>query len=61
MNTYTVTLDYKKSSRQAQYCEDIDAVTQAEAKMLATMRARNAGWKGSPIKAVAVIQRSEVA
>lgn len=60
MNTYNVTLQYPRSSRQAAYCEEVAAVTKAEAVMIATGRARQQGWKGAPIKQQSVIVRGGV-
>lgn len=57
LNEYDVTLQYARSSRQSAYTETVTAVTQAEAKLKATNSARNQGWKGSPVSAVAIIVR----
>lgn len=57
MNEYTVTLTYLRSSKQPQYVEEVTAATQAEAKFKAANSAKAQGWKGSPIKAEAVILR----
>lgn len=61
MNVYLVTLEWPRSSKQSAYCEEIQAVTQAEAKLKACASARNQGWKGSPTKQQAVILREVAA
>lgn len=58
MNTYTVQLHWPRSSRQAVYMEDIQADTQGEAKLIAAGRAKQEGWKGSPIRSEARIARA---
>lgn len=57
MNEYNVTLQYPRASKQAAYSENIQGRTQSEAKMIATNSAKAQGWKGSPVKAEAVIVR----
>lgn len=57
MSLYTVQLTWPRSSKQAVYMEDIEAVTAGEAKLIAAGRAKQEGWKGEPIKAVASLAR----
>jgi hypothetical protein len=61
MNEYKVDLTYPRSSKQPVYSENVEAQTQAEALLIVTARARNAGWKGTPVKQVARIVRAVAA
>lgn len=55
---YDVQLSWPKSTRQAVYYETgIEAQTKAEALLIATGRAKQEGWKGSPLKSVVTIAR----
>lgn len=58
-SVYAVTLGYPRASRQDEYRDTVEAVTQAEAKLIAAGRAKQQGWKGAPIKQQAVIVRGE--
>lgn len=61
MNLYNVTLEWQRSSRQAAYSVQVEAVTQAEAKLKATGHAKADGWVGNPIKQRADIVREVAA
>lgn len=56
-NEYDVTLTYLRSSKQPQYVERVEAITQAEAKIKAEGNAKRDGWKGRPVDTKAVIVR----
>lgn len=57
MTKYDVQLSWPKSTKQCVYFETIEAQTKAEALLIATGRAKQEGWKGSPLKSVVTIAR----
>lgn len=61
MNLYDVTLEWPRSTRQKAYSVQVEAFTQAEAKLKGAGHAKADGWKGSPTKQRASIVREVVA
>lgn len=57
---YFVELTYPKASRLPVYFVEVDAVTQAEAVMLANQQAEREGWKATPLRRTCRIVSREV-
>lgn len=60
LQRYFVELTYPRGTRQPAYFIEVEAVTKAEARLLAETQASREGWKGPTLKHTCRLVRTEI-